>query len=56
MGVSVNVNLGGVYKKLDKAAQDRGRYVMANQMLADMYQYVPKKTRDSERPRDCVAY
>ena len=44
MGVSVKVDLGTVYKKLDKQAMDRGRYAMANQMLSDMNQYVPKKS------------
>lgn len=44
MGVSVKIDLGTVYKKLDKDAMDRGRYAMANQMLADMNQFVPKKS------------
>lgn len=42
-GVSVKVDLKGVYRKLDKSAQNRGRYAMANQMLADMNRFVPKK-------------
>lgn len=44
MGVNVKIDLGGVYKKIDKQAMDRGRYAMANQMLADMNQFVPKKS------------
>jgi hypothetical protein len=42
MRVSVNVNLDGVYKKLGTRATVRGRYAMANQMLSDMNQFVPK--------------
>ncbi|MGC4019208.1 MAG: minor capsid protein [Muricomes sp.] len=36
------MNLDGVYKKLDENAMNRGRYAMANQMLADMERFVPK--------------
>lgn len=43
MGVSVKVDLGGVTRKLSQANLNRGRYAMANQMLADMNQFVPKK-------------
>lgn len=43
MGVSVKVDLGGVTRKLSQANLQRGQYAMANQMLADMNQFVPKK-------------
>lgn len=43
MGVSVKVDLGGVTRKLSQANLNRGQYAMANQMLADMNQFVPKK-------------
>ncbi|PWJ49352.1 minor capsid protein [Faecalicatena contorta] len=42
MGVSIKVHLGGAYRKLDAKARIRGQYAMANQMLADMNQFVPK--------------
>lgn len=42
MGVSINVNLDGVYNKLGPNAVRRGQHAMANQMLADMNQFVPK--------------
>lgn len=43
MGVSVKVDLGGVTRKLSQANLNRGQYAMANQMLSDMNQFVPKK-------------
>mgnify|MGYP000912400283 FL=1 len=42
MGVSINVNLDGVYKKLGPDAVRKGQHAMANQMLSDMNQFVPK--------------
>ncbi|MCG5104448.1 minor capsid protein [Oceanobacillus alkalisoli] len=39
--VEVNVNLSGVYKKMENQNVDRGRYAVANQALADMNQFVP---------------
>lgn len=44
MGVSVKVDLGGAYRKLNANSRMRGQYAMANQMLADMNQFVPKKS------------
>lgn len=41
---SIDINLGGVYKKLDQQARDSGRMAMANQIHADMEQYVPKQS------------
>jgi hypothetical protein len=41
MGVSINIDLGGVYKKLDASAVSRGQFAMANQMLSDMNPLVP---------------
>ena len=43
MGVRVKVDISGVEKKLSKANMSRGRYAMANQMLADMNRFVPMK-------------
>ena len=43
MGVTINVDLSGVARKLSQANLQRGKYAMANQMLADMNQFVPKK-------------
>lgn len=42
MGVSVKIDLAGVYKKLDEGARRRGQHALAIQMLADMNQFVPK--------------
>ena len=42
MGVSITVNLNGVYKKLSPDSQKRGQHALAIQMLADMNQFVPK--------------
>ncbi|MCF3942209.1 minor capsid protein [Oceanobacillus alkalisoli] len=39
--VKVNVNLSGVYKKMENQNVDRGRYAVANQALADMNPFVP---------------
>lgn len=44
MGVKVKID--GVYKKLSKENFDRGRYALANQAMADMNQYVPRKRGD----------
>lgn len=41
MAVSVTVDLKGVRKKISKEGLGRGRYAMANQMLADMTPFVP---------------
>lgn len=43
MGVSVKVDLGGVTRKLSQSNLQHGQYAMANQMLGDMNQFVPKK-------------
>lgn len=34
-------DLNGVYRKLSKGNMKRGKYALANQMLADMTNYVP---------------
>lgn len=39
--VNITVNLSGAQRKLSAQSQQRGQYAMANQMLADMNQYVP---------------
>ncbi|MCP1102592.1 hypothetical protein M2454_001904 [Aequitasia blattaphilus] len=44
MGVSISIDLDGVSKKLSRGNFKRGQYAMANQMLADMNQFVPKKS------------
>lgn len=41
--VRIDIDLGGVYKKMSTASRQQGQYAMANQMLADMHQFVPKK-------------
>lgn len=41
--VSVDIDLKGVEDKLSEPNFQRGRYALANQMLADMNQYVPFK-------------
>lgn len=41
MPVSVTADFQEVYKKLDSKAMDRGKYAAANQMLADMNQFIP---------------
>lgn len=43
MGIRVNMELDGVYRKFGKDNIIRGRRMMANQMLSDMHQYVPRK-------------
>ena len=42
-GVKVTVSLGGVKQKLSASNFNRGRYAMADQMVSDMTQFVPKK-------------
>lgn len=39
--VKVNVNIGGLEKKLSHQNFERGLFAMSNQMLADMNRYVP---------------
>lgn len=39
--VKVTVDLSGIKKKLNQQNFNRGRYAMANQMLADMTPFVP---------------
>lgn len=41
--VQINIDLTGVRKKLNDESMRRGRYAVANQALADMNQFVPKK-------------
>lgn len=41
--VSVNIDFAGVDRKFSEQNKQRGRRAMANQMLADMNPYVPKK-------------
>lgn len=41
--VQIKIDLDGVKKKLSPQAQQRGQYALANQALADMDQFVPKK-------------
>ena len=41
--MSVEINLDGAFKKLSGGALKRGQYALANQALADMNQYVPKR-------------
>lgn len=40
--VRVDIDLGGASAKLSEGAVRRGRYALANQMLADMNQFVPR--------------
>lgn len=43
-GVSVKINLKGVYKKLSPQNMERGTYFLANRALSDMNEnFVPKK-------------
>ena len=42
----VSVNLGNVRSKFSEQAVQRGRYAFANQAMADMNQFVPKKDND----------
>jgi len=39
--VQIDINLSGVYKKLDTQNVQRGQYAVANQALADMNPFVP---------------
>lgn len=41
--MSVEINLDGAMTKLSDGALKRGQYALANQALADMNQYVPKR-------------
>ena len=41
--MKVKIDLDGVFKKLSDGALKRGQYALANQALADMNQYVPKR-------------
>jgi len=43
MSVEVKVDISGVKRKLSEQNMLTGRRAMANQMLADMHQFVPKK-------------
>lgn len=44
--MKVEIDLDGVMAKLSDQALQRGRYALANQALADMNQYVPKREGD----------
>ena len=44
--MKVEIDLDGVMAKLSGHALQRGRYALANQALADMNQYVPKREGD----------
>lgn len=39
----VEIDLGGVYRKLSPQSRQRGQYALANQALSDMNQFVPMK-------------
>lgn len=39
----VTIDLGGVHRKLSEAAVQQGRYSVANQMVADMNQFIPMR-------------
>ncbi|CRH18733.1 putative Minor capsid protein [Carnobacterium maltaromaticum] len=39
--MGVRVEFSGVYSRLDRRAMDRGKYALANQMLADMTPFIP---------------
>lgn len=41
--MGVKVELGGVRDKISPQAMKRGRYALANQAMADMNPFVPKK-------------
>lgn len=41
--MGVKVELGGVRDKISPQAMNRGRYALANQAMADMNPFVPKK-------------
>jgi len=41
--MSIKVNLDGVRAKVSPQAMKRGRYALANQAMADMNSFVPKK-------------
>lgn len=42
----VTVNLGNIRGRLNEQAFQRGRYAFANQAMADMNPFVPKKDND----------
>lgn len=42
----IEVNLGGVYEKLSNSAKLKGQRALANQAMADMNQFVPKRDGD----------
>lgn len=44
--VEVDINLGPAKKKFGEANLRRGRYALANQMLADMDPFIPRKEGD----------
>lgn len=44
--VKITVDLSGATQKLSAQNQQRGQYAMANQMLADMNNYVPALRHD----------
>src|SRR5699024_173170 len=41
--VQIKVDLSGAQAKLSQQAHQRGQFAMANQMMADMNQFVPMK-------------
>ena len=44
--MKIDIDLDGVFAKLSDKALQRGQYALANQALADMNQYVPKREGD----------
>jgi len=44
--IKVNVALGPLEQKFSEKNFSRGRYALANQMLSDMNQFVPRKEGD----------
>lgn len=59
--VVTEVNLGKVERKLSQSNADKAQYMLANQMLADMNQYVPYRenplrTSGALSPDNKVAY
>jgi len=46
MGVNVTVNIRGMKAKVQPQNIQRGRFAMANQILADSTPFIPKKNND----------
>ena len=44
--MSVTVNFGGIKRKISSQNVKRGQYAVANQAMADMDRFVPRKERN----------